>query len=90
MRYRFSLGDSNKGAVGICLDVRAETQEAAIERVKELFGENEGGIPIDLDGTEHARVYLNGNAAEISAAAIVDEDEPEEPAEPDDSAEDDE
>lgn len=72
MIYSFDLGNSNTGPIGFCADVKADSREEAVERLRELLPE-ELDAGDDCGREEYIRVYLNGNA--VTVEDIVAEEE---------------
>ena len=69
-KYHFSLGNSSDGPVGFCAEVEAESQEDALEILKEELPESMG-IETTHESIVYLRVYFNPNA--ITTADIDDE-----------------
>jgi len=68
------LGNTDKGAVGLCLDLDVDTHSfpEAVQALRDLLAEHPEGIPLDLEGAEHVRLYVNGDSKEIDENCIVD------------------
>lgn len=60
-RYRFSLGDSTAGVVGLALTVEGESKEEALNLLRyELSGARDGiRVSIDSPVISHAVLFLN-------------------------------
>ncbi len=60
-RYRFSVGDSNTGAVGFAITFEGETQEEALNFLRYTLAEAEDGIAVRLDipVLSHGVLFLN-------------------------------
>lgn len=79
--YHFSLGNSTDGPIGFCARIRADSEEAAIERLKAQLCDTEVSIDDREDG-EYIEVYFNADAVKASDIDEVDDDELEEDDEP--------
>jgi hypothetical protein len=91
--YRFSFGDSSKGALGAVITVIASSEAEALERAKGVLRTAFDGIincsehvswgdDYDEDGAEYFNVYLNPGALtlkDIEEVEDLDEDDEEEP-----------
>jgi hypothetical protein len=78
--YHFDLGNSNNGSLGMCLRVKAHSNEEAVEKANAyLDGLKEQELDTD-DDIEYCNVYLSGNltADDIDDYEEVDESEEEE------------
>lgn len=78
--YHFDLGNSTKGPVGFCADVRAESKEDAVKKFRKYIDAFEDGYEVD-DGmmgrsVEYCNVYFNSDA--ITENDIDDEREADE------------
>lgn len=69
-RYRFSIGDSNSGAVGLALSVEAETKEEALSFIRYELGSAVDGIKLNLDSPVLSHAMLFINTGNISVADI--------------------
>jgi hypothetical protein len=75
-RYTFSLGDSDEGAVGACLDIDAETEAEAVNKARAaLEGCDLTPLTFDTpqDGVSEIRLYLNPK--HLSESDIIDIEE---------------
>ena len=68
-RYHFSLGNSKDGPIGYCAAVRAESQEEAVEILKQAL--LVGKVFIDHPAVEHVEVYLNADAVTTDDICMV-------------------
>lgn len=73
--FHFSCGNSGTGPVGFCARIVAETEEDAVERLKDLLGEEH--MMLDEDD-EYIAIYFNDS--HISEADIDEADPLEEAA----------
>lgn len=74
-KYRFSCGDSTKGAIGFCALVTAPTRRVALTRLRDFLAANS---EIDLspalpDDIEYCRVYIEGDNVRRSDISDIDE-----------------
>lgn len=67
--YRFSLGNSTVGVVGLCLTVEAATARGALRMVRKLLQDNDH-VRITLGEATDVVLYLNGDSKELTDAAI--------------------
>lgn len=60
-QYRFSLGNSTTGAVGLALSVEADTKEEAVKFIRYELGFANDGIKVTLDSPvlSHAVLFIN-------------------------------
>ncbi len=60
-RYRFSIGDSNAGAVGFAITVEGATKEEALNFLRYTLAEARDGIRVRLDipVLSHGVLFLN-------------------------------
>lgn len=77
--YHFDLGNSTNGSLGMCLRVKAHSNEEAVEKANAyLDGHKEQQLNTD-DDIEYCNVYLSGNLTvdDIDDYEEVDESEEE-------------
>ncbi len=70
-KYHFSCGNSTTGAVGLCAEVVAHTQEEAASRLRKALAEALGPlgmlrIPLEQPSVEYANVYVNPDFISVS------------------------
>jgi hypothetical protein len=69
--YHFSLGNSTKGPIGFCAQVKAYSKEEAVEILKEILPEEwDTHFQDDDRSIEYCCVYFNPDA--ISVRSIDD------------------
>ena len=72
--YHFDLGNSTKGPIGFCADVRAKSKAEAVKILRSHIETMEDGLNADEcspDEIEYCNVYFNAGA--VSEANIEDE-----------------
>ena len=75
--FHFDLGDSNDGPIGFCARVQADSQEQALERLREALPDDLV-VPTSHEGIEYIEVYFNRaniNLEHIDDEEDVDDDE---------------
>lgn len=78
--FHFSVGDSDRGPIGMCCSISAATRDAALARLKRLMPE-ECDVPLirldqkrdALQPGEYMRVYLNRHAIYTMDIDDIDE-----------------
>jgi hypothetical protein len=63
--YHFSLGNSNTGPIGACVEVKAKDKQEALKRIKDYIGMwDQLEIPVlgDTKGILYGNVYFNCDA----------------------------
>ncbi|WP_415912515.1 hypothetical protein [Neptuniibacter sp. QD37_11] len=75
-RVHFDLGDSNNGPIGMCAVMHADTEEQALEKLKESLPPS---VMVPVDGlekpSEYIEIYINADNITINNIDDVECDE---------------
>ncbi len=77
-RYHFSFGDSEGGAVGLCFDVLAESEEQAVDRARlalEQYEIEPAVSNMDTPGVDYSEIRIYTNPKHVTTADIDDVEE---------------
>lgn len=70
--YRFSIGNSNEGQLGMCFSVFAETEDEAVAAANRFRESGVNGIELNLDEVVAPVLYF-GDSKPFTAADDLDD-----------------